>query len=101
MVEKLQAKQIKPRLDDLIAEAQTVNNDLAHRLKIIRSWIKTTRPGALTKKSDFPTLCLFITINLFVLTLTIVAPFGVFRSLDHPNFPASHLQFLRHIVRCR
>ncbi len=52
MVEKLQAKQIKPKLDDLIAEAQTVNDDLAHRLKIIRSWIKTTRPGALTKKSE-------------------------------------------------
>lgn len=52
MVEKLQAKDIKPRLDNLIAEAETVNSDLATRLKVIRSWIKKTKPGGLTKKRE-------------------------------------------------
>lgn len=52
MVEKLQAKEIKQRLDNLITEAETVNNDLASRLKLIRSWIKKIKPGALTKKSE-------------------------------------------------
>ena len=52
MVEKLQAKQIKPRLDNLIIEAETVNTDLATRLKAIRSWIKKTKPGGLTKKKE-------------------------------------------------
>ncbi len=52
MVEKLQAKEIKPKLDTLIKEAETVNTDLASRLKLIKSWIKDTRPGALTKKSE-------------------------------------------------
>ena len=52
MVEKLQAKDINPRLNDLILEAETVNSDLATRLKLIRSWIKKTKPGGLTKKRE-------------------------------------------------
>lgn len=52
MVEKLQAKEIKPRLDNLIAEAETVNTDLASRLKVIRSWIKNTKPGGLSNKRE-------------------------------------------------
>lgn len=52
MVEKLQAKEIKPRLDNLISEAETVNSDLATRLKQIRSWVKNTKPGSLMKKKE-------------------------------------------------
>lgn len=52
MVEKLQAKDIKPKLDSLIAESETVNADLASRLKVVKSWIKDTKPGGLTKKKE-------------------------------------------------
>lgn len=52
MNEKLQAKDIKPRLDSLIAEAETVNKALASRLRKIRTWIKNTKPGSLTKKKE-------------------------------------------------
>ena len=52
MVEKLQAKEIKPRLDDLIVEAESVSIALASRLRQIRSWVKNTKPGSLVKKKE-------------------------------------------------
>jgi hypothetical protein len=52
MAEKLQAKDIKPRLDALIREAQTVNTALASRLRQIRTWVKNTKPGSLMKKKE-------------------------------------------------
>ena len=52
MNEKLQAKDIKSRLDSLIAEADTVNIALASRLRQIKSWIKNTKPGSLSKKRE-------------------------------------------------
>ena len=52
MVEKLQAKDIKPRLNSLIAEAETVSNALVLRLRQIRSWVKNTKPGSLMKKKE-------------------------------------------------
>lgn len=52
MVEKLQAKDIKPRLDNLIVEAESVSNALASRLRQIKSWVKNTKPGSLMKKKE-------------------------------------------------
>lgn len=52
MVEKLEAKQIKPRLDNLIAEAEIVSTALASRLRQIRTWVKNTKPGSLMKKKE-------------------------------------------------
>jgi hypothetical protein len=52
MAQKLQAKDINPRLNSLIAEAQIVNTDLASRLRQIRTWIKNTKPGSLIKKKE-------------------------------------------------
>ena len=52
MNEKLQAKDIKSRLDSLIAEADTVNIALASRLRQIKSWVKNTKPGSLSKKRE-------------------------------------------------
>ncbi len=49
---KLQAKDIKPKLDSLIAEAEIVNSDLAVRLRQIKTWIKDTKPGSLTNKRE-------------------------------------------------
>ncbi len=52
MNQKLQAKDIKLKLDSLIAEAETVNNALASRLREIKSWVKNTKPGSLMKKKE-------------------------------------------------
>ena len=52
MVEKLQAKDINPRLNDLILEAENVSTALASRLRQIRSWVKNTKPGSLMKKKE-------------------------------------------------
>ncbi len=52
MVQKLQAKDIKPRLNSLIVEAEKVNVALASRLRQIRSWVKNTKPGSLMKKKE-------------------------------------------------
>ncbi|MGL4883123.1 MAG: hypothetical protein ACRC8K_19000 [Waterburya sp.] len=52
MVERLQAKDIKPRLNSLIAEAETVNQSLASRLRQISRWVKDTKPGSLMKKKE-------------------------------------------------
>lgn len=52
MVGQLQARDINPRLNSLIAEAEGVNTDLASRLKQIRSWVKNTKPGSLMKKKE-------------------------------------------------
>ena len=52
MTEKLQAKDIKPRLNSLIAQAESVNTDLSSRLRQIRSWVKNTKPGSLMKKKE-------------------------------------------------
>jgi hypothetical protein len=46
------ATKIKPRLENLIAEAEKVNTDLVKKLREIRSWVKTTKPGSLTKKRE-------------------------------------------------
>lgn len=52
MSRNLQAKDIKLRFDSLIVEAETVNPALATRLRQIKTWIKNTKPGSLTKKRE-------------------------------------------------
>jgi hypothetical protein len=46
------AKEIKPRLENLIAEAEKVNIDLEKRLRAVNKWVKTTKPGSLMKKRE-------------------------------------------------
>jgi len=52
VTEVIQAKEIKPRLEILLAEADVVNADLASRLRQISRWLKDTKPGSLTKKRE-------------------------------------------------
>lgn len=52
MTEVIQAKEIKPKLEILIAEADAVNVNLATRLRQISRWVKDTKPGSLTKKRE-------------------------------------------------
>ena len=52
MVEKLQAKDINPKLNSLIKEAESISNALALRLRQVRSWVKNTKPGSLMKKKE-------------------------------------------------
>ncbi len=52
MNHKLQAKDIKPLLDSLIVETEIVDKALASRLRQIKTWIKNTKPGSLSKKRE-------------------------------------------------
>ena len=52
VTEVIQARDIKPKLESLIAEAHEVSPDLANRLRAISRWIKNTKPGSLTKKRE-------------------------------------------------
>ncbi|VEP14179.1 conserved hypothetical protein [Hyella patelloides LEGE 07179] len=52
MNQKLLAQDIKPLLDSLIVEAETVDKALASRLRQIKTWIKNTKPGSLSKKRE-------------------------------------------------
>jgi len=52
VTEVIPAKEIKPRLEILIAEADVVNPNLANRLRQISRWLKDTKPGSLTKKRE-------------------------------------------------
>lgn len=52
MNQKLQAEDLKPRLDSLIVSAETINPALAAKLRQIKTWVKNTKPGSLMKKKE-------------------------------------------------
>ncbi len=49
---RINANQIKPELDKIIAQADIIDPQLATRLRRFSRWIKDTKPGSLTKKPD-------------------------------------------------
>jgi hypothetical protein len=52
MPNRINANQIKTEFDSVIAHADTIEPQLAERLRQFSRWIKNTKPGSLTKKRD-------------------------------------------------